>query len=74
MALDYGAVIAGKYSQFLLDGALTTLELTAAAWIGAVPLAMVVTGLRASPSRLARTVAVTYVEYHRSVPLLYQAP
>ncbi len=72
MVLDYGAVLAGKYSQFLLEGALTTLELTAVAWVGAVPLAMVVTGLRPSPSRLARTITVAYVEYHRSVPLLVQ--
>lgn len=72
VALDYGAVLAGKYSRFLLDGALTTLELTASAWLLAVPVAMVVTGLRASPSRVARAAMASYVEYHRSVPLLVQ--
>lgn len=72
MTLDYGAVLSGKYPGFLLEGALTTLQLAAVAWAFAVPLAMILTGLRASPSRLAGAVTVAYVEYHRSVPLLVQ--
>ena len=72
MALDYDAVLSGKYPGFLLQGALTTLQLAAVAWAFAVPLAMLITGLRASSSRLARAVTVAYVEYHRSVPLLVQ--
>lgn len=72
MVLDYRAVLSGKYLDFILEGALTTLELTAAAWALAVPLALVITGLRASSSRLARAATIAYVEYHRSVPLLVQ--
>ena len=72
MLLDYSAVLEGNYAQFLLDGALATLKLTVVAWATALPLAMIITGMRASQSRFARGATVTFVEYHRSVPLLVQ--
>lgn len=72
MALDYGAVLGGKYPQFLIEGTLTTLGLAASAWLLAVPLALVLTGIRASRSRPSQAIAIAYIEYHRSIPLLVQ--
>ena len=70
--LDYGAILHGKYLHFLIEGTMTTVELAVLSWVIAVPIALLLTGLRASPARPARALAVAYVEYHRSVPLLVQ--
>ena len=72
MLLDYGAVLSGKYLRFLLDGTVTTLELTVLSWTLAMPMALVLAGLRTSSAWPARLFAIGYVEYHRSVPLLVQ--
>ena len=72
MALDYSIVLHGKYLDFLVEGAVTTVALAAASWMTAVPVALVITGLRASSLSLARAGAIAFVEYHRSIPLLVQ--
>lgn len=70
--LDYGLVLSGDYLRFLVHGALTTVGLSVAAWLLAIVLAVVLTGLRASGNRWAERGVSLYVDYHRSVPLLVQ--
>ncbi len=72
MQLDYDAVLSGRYLRFLIDGTITTVELAVTAWLLAIPLALVISGLRTSRRALVRGAAAAYVEYHRSVPLLVQ--
>ncbi len=70
--LDYGLILSGVYLQFLLEGVRNTLILFSSAWVIAVLLALVLTVLRASGSRILDSVVAIYVAYHRNVPLLVQ--
>ena len=72
MSLDYGSVLSGKYLGFLIEGTVTTVELAVLSWAIALPMALVLTGLRDASVWPARGFAAAYVEYHRSVPLLVQ--
>ncbi len=60
----------GQSGAWLLQGLITTLELSALAWILAVVLGIVSGALRTVTFKPLRWVAVFYVEFFRNVPLL----
>ena len=72
MLMHFSTVLSGTYLQFFVSGALTTLGMTLASLLLAVPVALLLTAARASRFRLAAWAGAIYVEYHRSVPLLVQ--
>jgi polar amino acid transport system permease protein len=60
----------GQSGAWLLQGLLTTLELSALGWLLAVALGIVSGALRTAPLRPLRWGATFYVEFFRNVPLL----
>ena len=60
----------GQSGQWLLQGLITTLELSALAWVLAVALGILSGALRTVPFRPLRWGATFYVEFFRNVPLL----
>jgi glutamate/aspartate transport system permease protein len=58
------------YGGWLLQGVLTTLEISLLAWVVAAGLGALFGALRTVPSRTARALATGYVEFFRNVPLL----
>src|SRR5262245_44667174 len=60
----------GQSGHWLLQGLITTLELSALAWLLAVALGILSGALRTVPFKPLRAVAVFYVEFFRNVPLL----
>ena len=60
----------GQSGSWLLQGLLTTLELSALAWILAATLGILAGALRTVPVAPLRWVATGYVEFFRNVPLL----
>ena len=60
----------GESGAWLLSGLLTTLELSALAWLLAVGLGIVSGALRTVKFRPLRALATFYVEFFRNVPLL----
>ena len=62
----------GTYWDMLLQGLLTTLEVSVLAWLVALALGTVMGVLRTLPSRLARGVGTAWVELFRNIPLLVQ--
>ena len=60
----------GQSGVWLLQGLLTTLEISLLAWLLAVFLGVVAGALRTVSFRPLRAVAVFYVEFFRNVPLL----
>jgi His/Glu/Gln/Arg/opine family amino acid ABC transporter permease subunit len=60
----------GESGRWLLQGLLTTLELSALAWLLAVALGIVAGALRTVRFAPLRWTATSYVEFFRNVPLL----
>ena len=60
----------GQSGGWLLQGLITTLELSALAWLLAVALGILSGALRTVPFRPLRWGATFYVEFFRNVPLL----
>ncbi|MGH7388210.1 MAG: amino acid ABC transporter permease [Candidatus Rokuibacteriota bacterium] len=60
----------GQSGSWLLQGLLTTLAISALAWILAVALGVLSGALRTVPWRPLRAAATFYVEFFRNVPLL----
>ena len=60
----------GQSGQWLLQGLIMTLELSALAWVLAVFLGILSGALRTVPFRPLRALATFYVEFFRNVPLL----
>jgi His/Glu/Gln/Arg/opine family amino acid ABC transporter permease subunit len=60
----------GQSGHWLLEGLLTTLELSALAWLLAVALGILSGAVRTVPFRALRWAATSYVEFFRNVPLL----
>jgi His/Glu/Gln/Arg/opine family amino acid ABC transporter permease subunit len=60
----------GQSGDWLLRGLLTTLAISALAWMIAVTLGILSGALRTAPWRPLRAVAAFYVEFFRNVPLL----
>ncbi|MCI0548389.1 MAG: amino acid ABC transporter permease [Candidatus Rokubacteria bacterium] len=67
---DWSVLWTGQSGQWLLSGLITTLELSALAWILAVILGIAAGALRTAPFRPLRALATGYVEFFRNVPLL----
>ena len=60
----------GQSGAWLLQGLLTTLAISALAWVLAVALGICSGALRTAPWRPLRAAAAVYVEFFRNVPLL----
>ena len=60
----------GDSGRWLLQGLVTTLEISALAWLLAVFLGVAAGALRTVPLRPLRALATFYVEFFRNVPLL----
>ena len=67
---DWSVLWTGQSGQWLWWGLVTTLELSALAWLLAVALGIVSGALRTVPFRPLRALATGYVEFFRNVPLL----
>ena len=67
---DWAVLWTGQSGQWLLSGLITTLELSACAWVLAVALGVISGALRTMPFRPLRALATFYVEFFRNVPLL----
>ncbi len=70
--LDLSILLRGDYPQLIAKGVVTMLELTAAAWVLAAVIGVVLTVIRMAPSRAAQGAVAAYVEYHQNVPILVQ--
>jgi His/Glu/Gln/Arg/opine family amino acid ABC transporter permease subunit len=67
---NWSVLWTGESGRWLLDGLITTLELSAAAWLLAVGLGIVSGALRTMRFWPLRAAATVYVEFFRNVPLL----
>src|SRR5262245_53613918 len=67
---DWSVLWRGESGQWLLSGLITTLELSALAWLLAVALGILSGALRTVKFWPLRTAATFYVEFFRNVPLL----
>jgi His/Glu/Gln/Arg/opine family amino acid ABC transporter permease subunit len=67
---DWSVLWSGQSGAWLLQGLLTTLELSALAWLLAVALGILSGALRTVPFAPLRLAAISYVEFFRNVPLL----
>jgi len=67
---SWSVLWSGQSGGWLLQGLLTTLEISALAWLLAAALGMVSGAMRTVPWRLLRAAATFYVEFFRNVPLL----
>jgi polar amino acid transport system permease protein len=67
---DWSVLWSGQPGQWLLQGLITTLQLSALAWVLAVALGILAGALRTVPWSPLRWGATFYVEFFRNVPLL----
>ena len=67
---NWSVLWSGQSGHWLLQGLLTTLEISALAWVLAVFLGILSGALRTAPFRPLRVLATFYVEFFRNVPLL----
>jgi polar amino acid transport system permease protein len=69
-AFDLSLVLSGEFHDWLLEGFVRSLQLTAICWLAAVPLATAVALCRLSALRVLRGLGFAVVEGVRNVPLL----
>ncbi|MBI3060290.1 MAG: ABC transporter permease subunit, partial [Deltaproteobacteria bacterium] len=67
---DWSVLWTGQSGQWLLQGVITTLEISVLAWLLAGALGIFSGALRTAPFALLRIAAAAYVEFFRNVPLL----
>jgi His/Glu/Gln/Arg/opine family amino acid ABC transporter permease subunit len=67
---NWSVLWSGQSGHWLLQGLITTLEISALAWLMSVFLGIAAGALRTVPFRLLRGIATFYVEFFRNVPLL----
>ena len=67
---DWSVLWSGQSGAWLLQGLITTLEISALAWILAITLGIFSGAMRTAPLPPARWGAIFYVEFFRNVPLL----
>ncbi len=67
---DWSVLWSGESGGWLLQGILTTLEISMLAWLLAVALGILSGALRTVPFAPLRALATFYVEFFRNVPLL----
>lgn len=68
--LDFSALLQGQFLDWLWQGWLLSLQLTATTLVLALPLALAIALLRLAPARPLRALGAAWVEAVRSVPLL----
>ena len=67
---NWSVLWSGQSGQWLVQGVITTLEISALAWLLAVALGILSGALRTAPLAPLRAAATAYVEFFRNVPLL----
>ena len=67
---DWSVLWRGQSAQWLLQGILTTLEISALAWLLASALGILSGALRTVPFAPLRAISTSYVEFFRNVPIL----
>ncbi len=67
---DWSVLWKPPYGEWLLQGIVNTLEISALAWVIALVLGCVAGAMRTVPSAAARNVGALYVEFFKNVPLL----
>jgi len=67
---NWSVLWSGQSGVWLLQGLITTVEISALAWVLAAALGILSGALRTVPWKLARALATFYVEFFRNVPLL----
>jgi len=68
--LDWSVLWSGQSGGWLLQGFLTTLEISTLGWVLAAALGALCGALRTVPLTILRCLAAGYVEFFRNVPLL----
>lgn len=69
---DFSVLLRDEYPQWIVDGVLTMLQLTAYAWMLAMTVGIVLAVIRMTNNRWAERAVAAYVEYHQNVPMLVQ--
>lgn len=69
---DWSVIWRAPYGRMLLDGALTTVQVSLLAWCLAVLVGLLVGIGRVSPRRLPWVLSLGYVQVFRNIPLLLQ--
>ena len=67
---DWSILWTGQTGVWLLQGVVTTLEISSIAWLLAITLGLFSGALRSAPISLFSWIAAAYVEFFRNVPLL----
>ncbi len=67
---DWSILWKGQTGVWLLQGAITTLEISSIAWLLAMMLGLFSATFRSAPITLLRWITAAYVEFFRNVPLL----
>ena len=67
---DTALLLSGQYHDWLVRGFVLSLQIAAATWVLAVPLAVLIALLRLAPIAALRAAGAFYVEGIRNVPLL----
>ncbi|HWP24623.1 MAG TPA: amino acid ABC transporter permease [Candidatus Binatia bacterium] len=67
---DWSVLWSGQTGGWLLQGVLTTLELSFLGWLFSLMLGVLAGALRTAPAAPLRWLAAAYVEFFRNVPLL----
>jgi polar amino acid transport system permease protein len=70
--LDWAAIFAGPYRDWLLSGLKVTLALSGVSIVFALSLGLVLAAARLSPLWAVRALAGVYIEFVRNTPLLVQ--
>lgn len=71
-SIDLSILLRGDYPKLIAKGVVTMVELTAAAWILAAVVGIVLIVIRMAPNRAAQGAVAAYIEYHQNVPILVQ--
>lgn len=67
---DPGILQSGQYHDWLVQGLILSLQLTAASFVLALPFGALLALMRSSPNRILQAIGATVVEAIRNVPLL----
>ncbi len=67
---DWSVLVRPPYGGWLVQGILTTIEISALAWIIALVLGCVAGAMRTAPTAVVRRIGAAYVEFFKNVPLL----
>jgi His/Glu/Gln/Arg/opine family amino acid ABC transporter permease subunit len=67
---NWSVLWTGQSGQWLLQGLVTTLEISVLAWLLALGLGIVSGALRTAPWAPLRALATFYIEFFHNIPLL----